>query len=85
MNWSQRALATLAITFVFALYLVGYFAMIERQSISFYNHGFETLNYYPSARVGGRATELLYYPITELDYLLRPDHWEPVERELPRP
>jgi len=83
MKWSILYLAIFAFSLIFALYLAGYFAVIERRSGSVYNHGFETLYYSASARVGGTVTEGLYYPVIRLDRLLRPQFWAPVARELP--
>jgi len=81
MKARRLILATLALTFVFALYLVGYFVIIERHSIHVYHHTIET-HYAPVARIGGRVSEWFYYPIIELDYLVRPSHWESVESPL---
>ena len=72
MKWSRLALASLALFLVFALYVVGYFAVIERRGGSAYATG----GYQPAARFGGDAAVWLYYPVIELDRRLRPSHWQ---------
>ena len=80
MKASRLALPTLALTLVCALYVVGYFAVIERQAAFAYSSGNMTTHYYPGARIGGEAAVWLFYPVIELDRLLLPARWEPESR-----
>jgi hypothetical protein len=81
MTWSRPALATLAAILVVGVYVVGYFAVIERRASSVYSTGGEAIYYRPRARMGGEAAVWLYCPLIELDRRLRPGRWEPESRQ----
>jgi hypothetical protein len=75
MKTARPPIAIAALALPFALYFGGYFVVVERRAVIFYNHGI-LAKYYPAARFGGEQVEYLYSPVMAVDRLLRPSYWD---------